>query len=182
MRKSIMTLVPVAMVILASTGAAKAASNAQMTITGNVVASTCDVSVSNSNLDLGNFAKSSFTTIATPVADSIKPFTVGLSNCDAPTAAGDQAKVVISGQTLGGNPNMFNSTGTNAGVMISLVSTPNAFVKAGDNLLVATASDPASVADFNGKAISLQAGLASTSLTPDIGAVNAPVIFSFAYN
>lgn len=182
MRKSIFTLAPVALVLLATSGVSMAASNAQMTITANVVAATCDVSVSNSNLDLGNFSKSSFLGVATPVASSVKNFTVGLSNCEAPKAAGDTAKVVISGQTLGGNPNMFNSTGTNTGVMISPVSAPNQYIKAGDNLLIATAADPAAVGDFNGKALSLQAGLASTSTTPDIGLVSAPVVFSFVYN
>ncbi|MBC3219660.1 fimbrial protein [Serratia fonticola] len=182
MRKSLLTLAPAALALLACAGAVKAASNAQMTITANVVAATCDVSVSNPTLDLGNYTKSAFTGIATPVASSVKTFTVGLSNCEAPLAAGDTANLVISGQTLGGNPNIFNSTGTNTGIMISRVSSPTTYLKAGDKLLVATAANPAAAGDFNGKALSLQAGLASTSATPDIGAVSAPVVFSFAYN
>jgi len=182
MRKSLLTMAPVALALLACSGTVNASSNAQMTITANVVAATCDVSVSSPTLDLGNYAKSAFTGIATPVASSVKTFTVGLSNCDAPIAAGDTANLVISGQTLGGNPNIFNSTGTNTGVMISQVSTPATYLKAGDKLAVATAGDPAAAGDFNGKALSLQAGLASTSATPDIGAVSAPVVFSFAYN
>lgn len=174
---------PLMLTLLVCNSAAEAASNAQMTITASVVAATCDVSLSNSNLELGNFATTQFTGgVAVPVSSSIKPFTVGLSNCEAPKSAGDTANLVISGQTLGGNPNVFNSTGTNTGIMISQVSSPNNYIKAGDKLKVATAADPATASDFNGKIVSLQAGVASTSATPDIGIINAPILFSFAYN
>ncbi len=101
MRKSIFTLAPVVAALLAGFGVAQAASNAQMTITANVVAATCDVSLSNASLDLGNYSKSAFTAVATPVASSVKTFTVGLNNCETPAAAGDQASLIVSGQTLG---------------------------------------------------------------------------------
>lgn len=182
MRKSIFTLAPVVATLLAGSGVAQAASNAQMTITANVVAATCDVSLSNTNLDLGNYSKSAFTSVATPVTQSVKTFTVGLSNCETPAKAGDKASLIVTGQTLGGNPNIFNSTGTNTGVMISEVATPTAYITSGQKLAVATAGATPAAGDFNAKSIRLQAGLASTSTTPDIGLVNAPVLFSFAYN
>lgn len=102
MRKSIFTLAPVVAALLAGSGVAQAASNAQMTITANVVAATCDVSLSNASLDLGNYSKSAFTTVATPVTASVKTFTVGLSNCETPAKAGDKASLIVTGQTLGG--------------------------------------------------------------------------------
>jgi major type 1 subunit fimbrin (pilin) len=182
MRKSIFTLAPVVATLLAGTGVAQAASNAQMTITANVVAATCDVSLSTANLDLGNYSKSAFTEVATPVTASVKTFTVGLNNCETPAAAGDQASLIVSGQTLGGNPNIFNSTGTNTGVMLSEVTTPTAYITAGQKLSVAKAGETPEAGDFNAKSLSLQAGLASTSTTPDIGMVSAPILFSFAYN
>lgn len=182
MRKSIFTLAPVVAALLAGSGVAQAASNAQMTITANVVAATCDVSLSNASLDLGNHSKSAFTAVATPVANSVKTFTVGLNNCETPAAAGDQASLIVSGQTLGGNPNIFNSTGTNTGVMLSEVTSPTTYITAGQKLLVAKAGETPEAGDFNAKSLSLQAGLASTSLTPDIGMVSAPILFSFAYN
>lgn len=182
MRKSIFTLAPIAAVLLAGTGIAQAASNAQMTITANVVAATCDVSLSNPNLDLGNYSKSAFTAVATPVTSSVKTFTVGLSNCETPAKAGDTASLIVTGQTLGGNPNIFNSTGTNTGVMLSEVATPTSYITTGQKLKVATAGATPAAGDFNAKSLSLQAGLASTSTTPDIGMVSAPVLFSFAYN
>lgn len=172
-----------AFLLLLATGSATAANNAQITITANVVAATCDVSLSANNLDLGNFTPSQFTAIGVPVSASVKKFTVGINNCEVPQAASDTANLVVTGQTLGGNPAMFNSTGTNTGIMISQVSTPTDYIQNSDKILVATAaaSDP-SASDLNGKTLSLQAGLASTSTTADIGLVNAPILFSFAYN
>lgn len=84
MRKAILNLAPAALAILALTGTSHAATNAQVIVTADVVAASCDVSLSTNNLDLGNFTPKAFTTIATPIAASIKPFTVGLNNCDAP--------------------------------------------------------------------------------------------------
>ena len=181
MRKSIFTVAPV-VALLAGMGIAQAASNAEITITANVVAATCDVSLSTPNLDLGNYATADFTAAMTPVAGSAKTFTVGLNNCDTPTAAGDTAKLVVSGQTLAANPNIFNSTGTNTGIMLSPVATPAAYISAGDKLTVATAGATPAAGDFNGKTLSLQAALASTSTTPDLGMVSAPILFSFSYN
>ncbi|OMQ23694.1 fimbrial protein [Serratia oryzae] len=181
MHKSIFTVAPV-VALLAGMGIAQAASNAQITITANVVASTCDVSLSTPNLDLGNYAAADFAAAATPVAGSVKAFTVGLSNCETPMAAGDTANLIVSGQTLAANPNIFNSTGTNTGIMLSQVATPTAYISAGDRLNVATAGAAPAAGDFNGKTLSLQAALASTSTTPDLGMVSAPILFSFSYN
>lgn len=184
MLKILSTMTPVALLLLATTGGAQAASNAQITITGTVVAATCDVSLSTNNLDLGNYTPADFTAVATPIVASQKSFTVGINNCQTPLASGDTANLVVTGQTLGGNPNIFNSTGTNTGVMLSLASAPaGTYINSGDKLLVATAGATPAQSDFNGKTLSLQAGMASTTTTGvDIGAINAPILFSFAYN
>ncbi|VXC74184.1 MULTISPECIES: fimbrial protein [Serratia] len=184
MRKILSTMTPVALLLLATAGGAQAASNAQITITGTVVAATCDVSLSTNNLDLGNHTPADFTAVATPIPASQKAFTVGVNNCQTPLSAGDTANLVVSGQTLGGNPNMFNSTGTNTGVMLRLASAPaGTYITNGEKLLVATAGATPAQSDFNGKTLSLQAGLASTTTTGvNIGAINAPILFSFAYN
>ncbi|MBP1038856.1 type 1 fimbrial protein [Serratia fonticola] len=182
MRKSIFTLAPVVAALLAGSGVAQAASNAQMTITANVEAATCDVTVSNPSLDLGNHAKSAFTDVAKPLASSVRTFTVGLSNCETPLTAGDKASLIVTGDHLGGNPNIFNSSGTNTGIMLSQTATPTNYITNGQKLAVATAGASPTAGDFNTKILSLQAGLASTSLTPDIGMVRAPILFSFAYN
>ncbi|MEQ0077193.1 hypothetical protein [Klebsiella sp. CN_Kp116] len=183
MSKFVITISPLLTALLIAPGISYSASNAQMTITSNVVASTCDVSVSNTNLDLGNFNKSAFQAVgvAKPITSSIKNFTVGLSNCETPTAGG-VARLKVTGQTLAGNSNIFNSTGTNTGIMLNLKDQANVYINAGDKLDIATAGDTPTSGDFNGKTLSLQAGLASSSTTPDIGEINAPVLFSFIYN
>lgn len=84
MRKSIFTLAPAALVLLAVAGNTQAATNAQLTVTANVVAATCDVSLSSNSLDLGNFSPKQFTGVLTPIPASQKQFTVGLNNCEAP--------------------------------------------------------------------------------------------------
>ncbi|SNY79859.1 fimbrial protein [Enterobacter sp. CC120223-11] len=183
MKKSVFTLAPAIFTLLVTAGSVQAKNNAQITITGNVEVATCDVSMSTNNLDLGNHSKAAFTDVAKPVTDSIKKFTIGLSNCEAPQTAGDKANLLITGQTLGGNPNIFNSTGTNTGVMLSLASAPTTYLTSGTKLEVATAGATPGAGDFNNKTLSLQAGLASTSATaPDNGMVSAPILFSFAYN
>ncbi|EOV8089282.1 MULTISPECIES: fimbrial protein [Providencia] len=176
-------LVPTALILLSTSALSNAASNAQMTITANVVAATCDVSVSAANLDLGNFAQSQFATqaVATPLSASVKNFTIGLSGCENPKAIGDTANVVVSGQTLGGNTNMFNSTGTDSGIMLSLAGSPTTYITNQEKIEIADASTT-NANEFNGKTLAFQAGLAATSTTPQIGVVNAPILFSFAYN
>ena len=144
-RKSIFTLAPAALVLLAVAGNTQAATNAQLTVTANVVAATCDVSLSNNMLDLGNFSPKQFTGVLTPIAASQKQFTVGLNHCEAPIAAADTANLVVSGQTRAANSNIFNSTGTNTGIMLNEVSKPNVYLKAGDKIQVAVAWERSAV-------------------------------------
>ncbi|AHG22562.1 hypothetical protein Z042_00980 [Chania multitudinisentens RB-25] len=183
MCKPLLNLTPAALLLLMVTSSVQAASNAQMIITASVVAAACDVSLSTSNLDLGNYTPSDFSGVANPISASKKQFIVGISNCQTPLAANDIAQLTITGQTLAGNPTLFNSNNTNTGVMLSQVSTPTDYLKNGDVLSVATAGGTPSTEDFNGKTLSLQAGLAATTTSGiNFGAVNAPILFSFTYN
>lgn len=182
--KSILTLAPTAaLLLLAATSHVQAATNGQITITANVVAATCDVTLSTNNLDLGNYTPSQFISVAQPITSSVKNFTVGLSNCDVPMAPGHTANLVVSGPTLGGNPNIFNASGTNTGIMLNQVATPSAHISTGQKLQLAVAGATPSAADFNNKVLTMQAGLAATSTTGiSTGSVSAPILFSFAYN
>ncbi|PKH22195.1 hypothetical protein CIG19_12860 [Enterobacterales bacterium CwR94] len=182
MNKFCYSLLPLSVILLATTHNATAASNATITITGNVVAATCDISLVNSTLDLGNFSKNKFVTIGTPVPESIKTFSVGLSDCETPLAEDDTANLVVNGSSLSGHPTLFNTFDTNVGVMLSPADAPTAYIKSTDKLQVAKASATPTPADYNGKTLRFQAGLASTSTTPDLGKVSAPITFSFAYN
>ncbi|VXC89568.1 conserved exported hypothetical protein [Enterobacterales bacterium 8AC] len=181
MRKSLLTL---AVSLFAVVGTAQAANNAEITITGNVVKVTCDVNLSKTTLDLGNWTPASFTTASTPVAGSAKQFSVGLSNCAGTPIAGEKASLVVGGQTLAGHSTIFQgATGSssNVGVMISPVAAPTSYIATGDSILETLAATPA-LSDFDGQQIVLQAALAASSTPAAIGSVNAPVLFSFAYN
>ena len=182
MHKTSLALTPAALLLLIASGTTQAASNAQLTVTANVVASTCDILLSTNNLDIGNHAQSMFTSVSTPVAASNKTFKISLNNCDAP-AASKVASVAITGKTLGGYPTLFNTTDTNTGITFNKVGSSE-YLKSGDELVLASADgESPKAADFNGKSLSLQAGLASSVTSGiDIGAVSAPVLFSFAYN
>lgn len=181
MRKSLFILTPLFATLLAASSLTQAASNGQITISGNVVDVTCDASVP-ASLNLGNFAKSAFTTVATPVNGSTRSFSVELSNCGTPSASG-KASVIMSGNTLPGNPTIFNAQDGTAGVMISTDAAPTTYLTSDTNILVATApATGPSPAAFNNKTLKLRAGLAATKTNPETGVVNAPVTFSFAYN
>ncbi|MBG5929383.1 fimbrial protein [Providencia rettgeri] len=186
MHKTLLKLTPAALLLIAVANNSHAATNAEITITGNVTAATCDVSLSRTTLDVGNYAPSDFTGVAIPIPASQAKgkFTVGIENCQTPLGIGDTANLIVTGPTLAGNSNIFNNTGTNTGIMLSLSSSPNTYITSGEKLTVATAGDPPAAGDFNGKTLSLTAGLASTSTLAgiDISAVRAPILFSFNYN
>lgn len=183
MQKSALILSQVFAVLFTVAGAANAASNARLHITASVVATTCDVSLSSPNLDLGNFTPGAFNKeINKPAAGTIKKFSVGLNNCEAPAKAG-VAGLQVTGMTVFGNKAMFNSSSdANTGIMLSQVNDAKNYIKAGDTLIVAKTGEKPEKGDLNGKTLDLQAGLASTSATPNIGDINAPVLFSFVYN
>lgn len=184
MHKILSTLPPAALLLLTLVNGAQAASNTTVQITGSVVAATCDVSSSTTNLDLGNYTPGDFTAVATPIADSVQQFVVSLTNCQNPLEIDDTANLVVAGTTLGGSTNIFNTSGTNAGVMLSQTSTPTAFINTGDKLLVSTATKTTDASDFNGKSLRFNAGLASSSSLNgvNIGTVSAPITFQFVYN
>ncbi len=184
MKKSLFALAPLGLLLLVANNAS-AANNAQITITGSVVATSCDINLSTTALDLGNVPQASFTTPLQSVASSQRNFSLSLSNCGTPEA--DQvAQVQVTGSVLPGQSNIFNSDTTrNTGVMISNANTPSVYIDNNEVLDIATAdaTDPAA-GDFNGQRLNLQAGLATTAATAnvDLGGVTAPILFNFITN
>jgi major type 1 subunit fimbrin (pilin) len=183
MRKSLFAIAPAALLLMSVAGTSQAADNAVVTIQGNIQAATCDVTASTSLLDLGTHKPSAFTAAKTPVADSTKPFTLTLSNCDVGTDTVEHtASLMVDGNTLTGNTNIFsdNSTGE-YGVMINEAG-KTTYVNAGDEIEVAKTSATPVAGDLNGKMLSMEASLASLSTTPGTGRMKAPVSFQFIYN
>ncbi|MCW2474158.1 fimbrial protein [Candidatus Symbiopectobacterium sp. NZEC151] len=184
MKKSLFALAPLGLLLLVANNAL-AANNAQITITGSVVATSCDINLSTTSLDLGNVAQLAFAAALTPVDSSQRDFSLTLSNCGTPDAS-QVAQVQVTGPVLPGQTNIFNSDTTrNTGVMISNASTPSVYIENNEVLDIATAdgTDP-DASDFDGQRLNLRAGLASTTTNAnvDLGGVAAPILFNFITN
>lgn len=184
MKKSLFALAPMGLLLLVANGAS-AANNALITITGSVVATSCDLNLSTTSLDLGNTAQTAFTTALVPVASSQREFTLTLSNCGTPETS-QVAKVQVSGTTLPGQSNIFsNNSSLNVGVMLSESGSPTSYITNNQSLTIATAdSSNPSASDFNGQRLNFQAALASTTTNTnvDLGSVTAPILFNFITN
>jgi len=185
MRKSLFTLAPAALLLMSVAGISNAADNAVITVQGNIQAATCDVTSSTSLLDLGTHKPAAFTAAGakTPVPASTKGFTLHLSNCDVATdTVAHTASLIIDGNTLFGNNNIFSDDATGGyGVMFNKASETTYF-DAGTEIEVAKTSDTPAPGDLNGKILSLEASLAGLTATPGTGRMKAPVSFQFAYN
>ncbi len=92
-------------------GSVQAATNAQVTITGQITSATCYLSVTKNNIDLG-------TCVSSISADSIingssKDFTLNLTNCSANYDSTASSSVPVSlyarGTALAANNNYFNN-------------------------------------------------------------------------
>lgn len=184
MKKSLFALAPLGLLMLVANNAS-AADNAQITITGSVVATSCDINLSTTSLDLGNVAQTNFISASTPVTSSQRDFALTLSNCGTPEAS-QVAQVQVTGPVLPGESNIFNSDTTrNTGVMLNDTTAPSVFINNNDILTIATADNTTpDASDFNGQRLSLRAGLASTATgaNVDLGSVTAPILFNFITN
>lgn len=183
MRKALFTLAPAAL-LMAFAGATQAADNAMITITGNVQATTCDVRISTTALDLGTYKSSSFGSAKAKVAGSTKPFTLTLENCEAPSAVGTASLKVI-GNTLPGDGDIFGEDpNATYGVVLNKAGESD-LIKSDTLIEVATTTGAPPTADeLNGKTLKLEASLAApgASSTVENGTIKAPVVFQFVYN
>ena len=160
----------------------QAATNAQVTITGQIAAATCDLSVTKSNIDLGTYVSADITANDV-IAGSSKDFTLNLSNCSAAYDSTDPDAVPVSlyatGTALATNNNYFNNIdGGTVGVKLTADSgavevKPNVAAEIG-SLTALTAGGSAT--------IPMTAALFSTVATPSSQVIEAPITFSVAYN
>lgn len=184
MKKSLFVLALLGLLLLLANNAF-AANNGLITITGTVVATSCDINLSNTSLDLENIAQTAFVPAFTPVASSQRNFSLKLNNCGTPRAS-QVAQVQVTGPVLSGQNNIFNSDTTrNTDVMLNSVSTPSVYINNNEVLDIATAdATTPNASDFNGHSLNRQAGLASTvtGTNVNIGGVTAPILFSLITN
>ncbi|MBS9422695.1 fimbrial protein [Photorhabdus caribbeanensis] len=181
-----------------ATEAGHVGKNTQVTITGNVVAATCDVTSPNANakVDLGNasttaFGTSTFTDqkgIASYAKDASRPITITLSNCDDKNTVADKVQLHVTGPVLGGSNNViFNNSGDgkNVGAILTYKggTDKKSEVVVSNNSNVPLGATGSTGAEFNGQSITFTAYMASTILKPESNQhIEAPITFSYAYN
>ncbi|MBS9432003.1 fimbrial protein [Photorhabdus hainanensis] len=189
--KKILKISAVAALVMGAASAANAKNNAEVTITGMIVAATCDVTSprANGNVDLGNHAAGTFAIGSGNLAalksyshDSQTKFEVGVTNCDAQNTKEKSVQLVVTGNTLHGSEIVFNKDqGVNAGAALSYVAADGkeTLVKNGDTVPLSGGTE----ADhFNNSKVEFTAYLAAKSLPPAQVRVDAPITFSYAYN
>ncbi|MCC8464278.1 fimbrial protein [Photorhabdus bodei] len=200
MKRQILKISVVAALVLGAASAALAeghvGKNTTVTITGNVVAATCDVTSPNANgkVDLGNasataFIASTFTDqkgIVSYVKDAPRLITVSLINCDDDNTDASKVQLRVTGPVLDGSNNaIFNESGggKNVGAILTYESGKKVVPNNGYVPLTGTAATGAKGKDFDGFAVTFTAYMASTILKPGSDqTIDAPITFSYAYN
>ncbi|MCW7546672.1 fimbrial protein [Photorhabdus sp. APURE] len=204
--KKILKISVVAALVMGAASAALAAGeateeghvgkNTMVTITGNVVAATCDVTSPNANgkVDLGNasenaFLASTFTDqkgIVSYAKEASRPITIALSNCDDKNTVADKVQLHVTGPVLNGSNNLiFNNSedGKNVGAILTYKDKEAKETVVSNNSNVLLGAKGSTGAEFNGQSITFTAYMAS--IVPKPGSnqhVNAPITFSYAYN
>lgn len=163
----------------------QAATNAQVTITGQIAAATCDLSVTKNNIDLGTYVSSTISANAV-ITGSSKDFTLNLTNCSADYDGTAQGAVPVSlyatGTALAADNNYFNNVdGGTVGVKLTADSTTATPVDIKPNVAAGIASLSA-LTSGGSATIPMTAALFSTVATPAAQMIEAPVTFSVAYN
>lgn len=164
----------------------QAATNAQVTITGQIAAATCDLSVTKNNIDLGTYVSSTINTADAVITGSSKDFTLNLTNCSTDYDGTAQGAVPVSlyatGTALAANNNYFNNVdGGTVGVKLTADSTTATPVDIKPNVAAAIAS-LSELTSGGSATIPMTAALFSTVTTPAAQMIEAPVTFSVAYN
>lgn len=187
------------LLIASCTYVCAAGTNAQITITGDVVPVTCDVSGGGAgtggSVDLGNAAATEFTA-GTGIYQGLKMvmgnrrnFTVGVGGCSGTVESGkilslnvlDAQSIPASKYVLGGGAGSTTSTfGSTLEAKKTISDTSSSLLKQGDKVEVFkyTSTDGEAA---NGSEVQFAATMASV-VTPSVGHSVAPVTFSIAYN
>lgn len=163
---------------LGFSGAAMSATNAQVTVTGNIAAATCDLSVTNTNIDLGTFISSDIQTVGT-IAGSTHNFDMSLSNCSKDFDADDGTKFVqmyAKGTALAANTSLFNNI--EKGTVGVEVKADEQTVKPNSTIKLSSID---SLTKDGSAVIPMSVALNSTVATPDSQRIEAPITFSVSY-
>lgn len=167
--KKIFALAPVAL-ILGIVGNVQAATQADVTLQGNIVETTCEVTANNgaATLNVGSFSKTDFTSALKQVGD--ESLVVTLKNC----AEEEEGALQVSG-IVDSNNNLFLS---------DVAKTAGFMLKAQDGTQVTNNTSIAVKAKVDGSlTYTLNAGMGVLSTTAiQAGDYNAPIKISFVSN
>lgn len=171
-------LTPVAALFLVA-GIAQAATSAQVTITGQIAAATCDLAVTQSNIDLGTVISGDVTATG-PINSTSRNFTLNLTACtaaQATTGSGSVPSLFARGTAMAANTNYFNNVdGATVGVQLTAAGQP---VKPNQSTGLTTLTG---LTAGGSAQVAMNAQLYSTVITPASQQIAAPVTFSVAYN
>ncbi|EOE0525437.1 fimbrial protein [Providencia stuartii] len=155
-------------------GAASAGQNAEVNVSGQIAAATCDLSVSNPNIDLGTHISADITA-AGDIASSAKDFTLQLTNCSK-DQTGASVQLFAKGTALDANGDYFNNTANaTVGVKLTADSKP---VKPNTSVDLTSVTG---LAQGSSASIAMNVGLYSTVGTPASQRIDAPITFSVSY-
>ncbi|WP_273802846.1 fimbrial protein [Providencia rettgeri] len=156
---------------------AVAAQNAQITVTGQIAAATCDLNVTNTNIDLGSHISSSVTQVGV-IANSEYDFQLGLSNCsqDFTAAPSKNIQLFAKGSSLTTDASLF-STAANGTVGVQLKA-ENKKVNPNTNFDLASITE---IKTTGTATIPMNVALYSTVATPKSQHIQAPITFSVSY-
>lgn len=176
LNKTVLLTALAASITLASS--AHAATDAQVTITGQIAAATCDLSVTKNSIDLGTYTSTGIVANSA-ITGSEQNFTLNLTNCTADSTG--QIDLWAKGTALGANNAYFNSK--DAGTVGVQLKAASVAVKPNVATDVKAISTLTAGLKANGSAtIPMTAALFSTVATPASQLIEAPITFSIAYN
>lgn len=158
-------------------GSTQAETNAQVTITGQISAATCDLNVTKNNIDLGTYVPTGIAANSV-ITGSSENFTLNLSGCTKAVTGVVPVSLYAKGTALAANTNYFNNVD---GATVGVKLTADASTDVKPNV----AANITSIQDLtvSGSAtIPMTAELFSTVATPSSQMIEAPITFSVAYN
>ncbi len=195
--KKILKISVVAALVLGAVSTANAAKNAVVTISGMVLAATCDVTTpgSGGRVDTGNYQKKAFQPskdhfpeagIGVYVPESERHFSIALANCDEENKEANKVKLYVTGNTLSNSGGyIFNAEkDKEAGIALTYkegeaVKT----VKAESTIPVSvTAAKAGEKLKVDGSAVDFTAYMVAKAVPTASQTIDVPITFSYAYN
>ncbi|MDU3300101.1 MAG: fimbrial protein [Enterobacter ludwigii] len=176
MKNKVMKLGLLAAMVMGGMSAAHAANNT-VTVSGQVLATTCDVSVDKSELSLK--AKPADMT-ASATLYSPQQVTVSLVNCQGDGDANSQGAIRLTGDASGLGNTYFN-TEQNPVVAIGVAEdnkTTNLLATDSKRMIGSKADDGSTL---EGKSLIYNVGLASPTVSPGAGVAKTTLKFDFFY-